>query len=458
MKISINYLISSLVILASLLGACSGRPAAATEGTPGAATPEMTAAAPEATPRAEATEPAGQSIGGTVTVMGVWSDAELDNFLAMVARFEEQTGIEVEYQPARDLRATLDHGIERGTPPDIAGLPNPAVLRQYVAQNALVPLDDVVDIARLRAEYPAAFTDLARVDGQTYGVFVKATVKNLVWYRPDIFQERGYPVPQTWQELLGLEQQIIADGVTPWCIGVASRWPGTDWIEDLMLRTAGPEAYDAWWQHTMPWTDPAVATAWESWGRIVGDPAMAYGGPTFILSNTGGESSSRMFAEEPGCFLHHQASFFTTFIANEFPDVQLGDELNFFPFPPIDEQHGGPLLAAGDLFGIFNDTPQAQALIEYLTTAEAQAIWAERGGYVAPNRAVSPAVYPDDIARSAAQSYVEAESVRFDASDLMPQAVQDAFTSGILQFIQDPGTLPSVLEDIESAAQRADEQ
>jgi alpha-glucoside transport system substrate-binding protein len=109
------------------------------------------------------------------------------------------------------------------------------------------------------------------------------------------------------------------------------------------------------------------------------------------------------------------------------------------------------------MFAMFNDTPQARALIEYLTTAEAQAIWAERGGYIAPNRAVSPSLYPDDITRSVAQAYVEAESVRFDASDLMPQGVQDAFNAGMLQFIRDPGTLPTVLSDIESAAQTAEE-
>jgi alpha-glucoside transport system substrate-binding protein len=315
-----------------------------------------------------------------------------------------------------------------------------------------------LDTARLQEEYPEGFTDLAQVDGQTYGVFIKAAVKNLVWYRPDVFQERGYQVPQTWEELQSLEQQIISEGATPWCIGVESGWPGTDWIETLMLRTAGPETYDAWWQHTIPWTDPAVAGAWEAWGRIVGDPAMVYGGPTFVVSHNAGESSFMLFDEEPGCFLHQQASFFTTFITDEGPDVQLGEDLNFFPFPPIDEQHGNPLLVAGDLFGMFNDTPQARALMEYLTTAEAQTIWAEKGGYIAPNRAVSPDVYPDDVTRAVAQSYVEAESVRFDASDLMPQAVQEAFTSGTWQFIRDPGSLQSVLEDIELTAQEADEQ
>jgi alpha-glucoside transport system substrate-binding protein len=324
-----------------------------------------------------------------------------------------------------------------------------------VEKGALVPLDAVLDAARLREEYPEGLIELSKVNDQIYGVFIKAAVKSLVWYRPDVFQERAYQVPQTWEELQSLEQQIIAEGATPWCIGVKTGWPGTDWIEDLMLHTAGPEAYDAWWEHTIPWTDPTVATAWEAWGRIVGDPAMVYGGQSLVLSTNAGEAIVPMFEEEPGCFLHRQASFFTTFIADQFPDVQLGEELNFFLFPSIAEQDGNPLLVAGDMFGIFNDTPQARALVEFLATAEAQTIWAERGGFTAPNRAVSPEVYPDDIARAVAQSYAQAESVRFDASDLMPLAVQEAFTSGMLQFIEDPGSLQSILENIESAAQEA---
>jgi alpha-glucoside transport system substrate-binding protein len=331
-------------------------------------------------------------------------------------------------------------------------------MRQYAAQGALAPLDDVLDTARLQEEYPEGFMELSKVNDQIYGAFVKAAVKGLVWYRPDVFQERGYQVPQTWEELQSLEQQIISEGATPWCVGVESLWPGTDWVEDLMLRTAGPETYDAWWEHSIPWTDPAVAGAWEAWGRFVGDPAMVYGGPTFVLSNNAGDASATMFGEEPGCFLHRQASFFTTFVAEQFPTVQLGEDLNFFPFPAIDEQHGSPLLVSGDMVGMFNDTPQARALMEYLTSAEAQTIWAEKGGFIAPNRAVSPDVYPDDITRAVAQAYVEAESVRFDASDLMPQPVQEAFHSGIVQFVQDPGSLQSVLEDIESAAQEADQQ
>jgi alpha-glucoside transport system substrate-binding protein len=396
--------------------------------------------------------------GGSVTVIGIWDGTERDNFMALVAPFEERTGIDVKYEQARDITDKLTTQLQAGKPPDIAGLPGPSMMRQLAAQQALVPLDNVLDIDRLRMEYPQGFTDLAQIDGQTYGLFIKASVKNLVWYRPDVFQERGYQVPESQDELQRLEKQIISEGYTPWCIGVATGWPGTDWIEDTLLGTVGPETYNAWWQHRIAWTDPAVAGAWQAWGRIVGDPAVVYGGQASVLSKMSSDSAFDLFGEKPNCFLHHQANFITTYIIDHFPEIQLGADLNFFPNPPIDEQYGHSLLVAGDMFGMFNDTPQARALMAYLATAEAQAIWAEKGGYIAPNRAVSLTVYPDEVTRAIAKSHVEAETVRFDASDLLPQAVQEAFIRGVKQFVRDPDSLPSILEGIESIAQKTGEQ
>jgi alpha-glucoside transport system substrate-binding protein len=234
---------------------------------------------------------------------------------------------------------------------------------------------------------------------------------------------------------------------------VATGWPGTDWVEDMLLGTFGPETYDDWWQHRISWSDPSVAEAWQAWGRIVGDPALAYGGPAAVLSKKSGDSAFDLFDAEPGCFLHHQANFITTHIIDQYPEVELGEDLNFFPSPPIDEQHGQTLLVAGDMYAMFNDTPQTRALMAYLATAEAQTLWAEKGGYIAPNRAVPLTVYPDDVTRAIAKSYVEAETIRFDASDLLPQTVQEAFIRGVKQFVHNPDSLPAILEGIESTAQ-----
>jgi alpha-glucoside transport system substrate-binding protein len=419
---------------------------------PPADTPEPPADTPE-------TPPDDEMIGGSVSVLAVWGGEELDNFLAMVAPFEERTGITVEFEGTRDLNAVLTTRIQGGNPPDLAGLPGPGQLQEYAEAGYLVDLSTVLDMNVMNDQYDEGFLQLASLNGQLYGIFIKAAVKSLVWYSPPAFEAAGYQVPTSWEELRALEDQIIADGSTPWCIGLesgaASGWPGTDWIEDIMLRTAGPDVYDQWWQYEIPWTSPEIQAAFETWGEIVNDPARVYGGPPTVLTTNFGDSPIPMFEDPPGCYLHRQASFITSFITEQYPDLVAGEDFNFFVFPPIDQMYGNPLLVAGDLFGMFNDTPQARALMEYLVTAEAQSIWAERGGFLSANRTVNPNVYPDVLSVQFGEMLAEAESVRFDASDLMPEAVNNAFWSGILEFVSNPGQLESILQNIDQAAQEA---
>ena len=434
-----------------------------TEAAGGEATPTEAAGA-DATP----TEAAGgtgpvddplvwtpEEIGGTVTVLAIWGGEELNNFNAMIEPFQQQTGIRVQVETTRDLGAVLNTRISGGNPPDVAGLPNPGQLTELARAGSLVPLDDVLDMDAYGQVYDAGFTDLAAYEGQTYGIWTKAAVKSLVWYNPKAFEANGLTVPTNWDELQALEQQIVDLGKTPWCVGIdggaGSGWPGTDWVEDFMLRTGGPDVYDQWYRHEIPWTDPQVVEAFTAWGEIVNDETMVYGGPQAVVATNFGEAFVPMFEDDPGCFLHRQASFITTFFEEQFPDLVAGEDYNFFPFPAI-EGDAPPLLVAGDLFGMFNDTPQARALIQYMVTAQAQSIWAERGGFLSANRAVDPTVYPDEITQQIAESLVNAPAVRFDASDLMPQAVNSAFSTGVLNFAQDGSQLDSVLQSIEAVA------
>lgn len=411
------------------------------------------------TPTAPDAEQAEPGAARTVSVLAVWGGDELDNFRAMIAPFEESTGITVEYEGTRDLNAVLTTRIEGGNPPDLAGLPGPGQLLEYARAEHLVPLNDVLDMEMMQNDYDEGFLQLATIDDNLYGIFIKSAVKSLIWYNPHAFEAAGYTVPTTWDELLALSEQIVADGETPWCIGLesgaASGWPGTDWIEDIMLRTAGTEVYDQWVNHEIPWTDPAVRNTWETWGTIVTDPEMVWGGTQGVLATNFGESPFPMFDEDPGCYLHRQASFITDFIQEQYPDLVAGEDYNFFEFPPIDPDQGQPLLVAGDLFGMFNDTPEARELMNYLVTAEAQAIWAERGGFLSANQMVDPEVYPDQLTQQLGEMLTTSTAVRFDGSDLMPEAVNNSFWSGILNYVSNPDDLDAQLENIESAAEDA---
>ncbi|MEW6566599.1 MAG: ABC transporter substrate-binding protein [Chloroflexota bacterium] len=389
---------------------------------------------------------------GAVTVLGVWGGAEFEAFAEAVAPFTEETGIGMAFETSREQVTVLVTRFQAGNPPDIAILPQPGLLVDLAEMGALVPLETFIDMDQLQEDYAQAWIDLGSYDGHVYGVWYKAALKSLVWYSPTAFAAGGYEVPTTWDELIALSDKIVADGGTPWCIGLesgaASGWPGTDWIEDIMLRTAGPEVYDQWVSHEIPWTDPAVVTAWEYFGQIARDEDYVWGGTTGVMSTFFGDSPAPLFEDPPGCHMHRQASFITSF----FPEGVTQEDYDVFAFPSIDPQWGVPALGAGDVVVMLNDTPEARAFIQYLATAEPHEIWAARGGFISPHRGVNLGAYPDDITRAQAEILASAEVFRFDGSDLMPAAVgAGTFWTGVMDYVGGED-LESVLQTIEDSA------
>lgn len=412
------------------------------------------------TPQEAALEAAGgEELGGSVSVLGVWGGNEQESFLEMVRPFEEATGIDVEYTGTRDLNAVLFTRVQGGNPPDLAGLPGPGQMAQFAQSGDLVDLNEVLDMEAFGNQYADTWSDLGTVDDTLAGIFIKASVKGLIWYNANVWEERGWEIPQTWDEMMALSEEIAAGGETPWCeameSGAASGWPGTDWLEDIVLRQSGADAYDAWYQGELAWTSDEVRQAWETWGEIVGDPNMVYGGVPTILTTNFGQGGNPLFTDPPGCYMFHQASFMTDFFVESYPDLQPVEDFNFFPFPAMNEGDPTSVEIAGDLFGMFNDTPQARALVNYLVTPEAQAIWVERGGAISPNQDVPLELYPDPIAAQSADLLTSAEVVRFDASDLMPEAMNNAFWQGILEFIQNPEGLDDILGNLDRVQQDA---
>ena len=442
-----------LAVAAIVLAACSsgGESAAPGGESPGAASaPPAESAAPGGSPAAGSPAAGGgfacENIGGEVSVVGSWTGAEQDSFTAMVAPWEECSGAKVNYTGSRDLAAQLTTGIASGTLPDVAGLPGPGLMKEWYDQGALKPLD-FVDFDAYAAATPPGFADAGKAsDGKLLGIFTKAAVKGLIYYAKANWQGGD---PATWDELNTTARGAVSGDEKEWCIGVesgaASGWPGTDWIEDILLRQAGPDVYDAWVAGEQKWTSPEIKAAFETFGDAV---ANAYGGSNYIVTTNFGKAANPMFADPPGCLLHHQASFITDFFKNE-AGAKDGD-FDFFVMPDINPDFSGAITTAGDLFGMFNDTPQAESLINYLLTPEAQQIWVERGGFISMNKNVPADAYPDETSKRSAEILAGASSAKFDASDLMPNAMNQAFFEAVVAYVQNPGDLDSILSNLDN--------
>ena len=388
-----------------------------------------------------------------VKILGPFGKQEEARFNECIAAFEKETGIDVQYESASNFDTLINVRVESGDTPDVTAVPQPGLMKRFASTNKLVPLWPEI-IAKIDQNYAPIWKELGSHDGKVYGVFHRVNLKSLVWYSKQAFDEAGYQIPKTWDELLALSQQMVDDGATPWCIGIESGsgtgWPATDWMEDIMLRTAGPKVYDQWVNHDIPFNDPAVKKAAEIMMNIWGNPDFVFGGTTGIVTTNFGDSPKAMFEDVPSCMMHRQGNFITGFFPE---DVQadLENRVGVFGLPSIDTQWGTPVLGGGDQFVMFNDRPEVRQFMEYLTTWKAGESWAKAGGALFPYKDQDVSVYPDSLTRIQAELLLNAEVFRFDASDMMPASVGNgSFWKGMVDLVNGSG-LDEVLKAIDDS-------
>ena len=387
----------------------------------------------------------------TVSILGsITGDGEA-TIAEVLAPFEEASGIDVVYEGTDQFATVLTTRLAAGNPPDIALFPQPGLMADLAQAGELVALDEFLDNEQLESAFDRQWLDLASVDGQPYGIWARASLKSLVWYSPPAFAAAGYEVPTTWEELQALSDRMVADGNVPWCIGLesgaASGWPGTDWVEEFVLRQSGPQVYDSWVSGERPFSDPAIASAFRSFAVLVRDGDRVLGGAVGAISTPFGDSPAALFDDPPGCYLHRQASFISTF----FPDrVEPGRDVAVFPFPAMNPEFGNVLLVSGEQFGLLSDTPEAQAMMDYLTTEQPHSIWSQAEGFVSPFRGIAIESYTDPNTRKQAEILASADTLRFDGSDLMPGEVgTGAFWEGVLNLTGGTTNLETVLAEID---------
>src|SRR6218665_162977 len=190
--------------------------------------------------------------GQTITVWHSWAPgtSDYDQMDAVVSYFEDATGITVQHSSSKNYEEQARIDIAAGSPANITILPQPGLLADFAAQGALTDLGaDTTQWLTDNYSAGSSWAALGQYKGKDgavaqYAFPFKQEVKSLVWYSPDNFAEKGYTVPETWEDLMALQDKIVADGGVPWCLGIesggATGWTATDWIEDILLRTQPP--------------------------------------------------------------------------------------------------------------------------------------------------------------------------------------------------------------------------
>ena len=415
------------------------------------ATPEPEEVVEE--PAAPAEEVEMPLAGETVTIFTAAADEQAAAFQAEFDDFTAETGIEVVVEGSGDFEVLATTRAEAGDLPDIINFPQPGLMADLARDGYLIDLSPFLSNEYLLQQYDQSWIDQGTVGGTLVGIWHNADVKSLVWYPKAAFDAAGYTVPETWDELLALSDQIVADGGVPWCIGMesasATGWVGTDWIEDIMLRTNSLESYDQWVSGELDFASPEVKSAWETAAEVWLNPDYVFGGTTGILTIAFGDSPLPLFEDPPGCFLHKQASF----VVNFFPeDAVVGEDVDYFYFPPINEaDYGKPVLTSGSILSMGQDSPAIRKVMEFLTTKESVEYEVKQGLFVAPQKDVPLEWYPSAALAGFAEILTNADSTRFDGGDLMPGAVgTGSFWTGVVDFVGGKD-LDTVLQDIDNS-------
>jgi alpha-glucoside transport system substrate-binding protein len=386
---------------------------------------------------------AGSAFAEQVTVFGPWLGPDQENVEAVLKVFAEKSGHDVRYVGSDSFEQQIVVDLEAGSAPNVAAFPQPGLASDMAKRGFLTPLGE--DVAGWLVENYAAgqsWVDLGTYTGADgakhfYGFPYKTDVKSLVWYVPENFEDSGYEIPQTMEELKALTEKIVADGGTPWCIGLgsgaATGWPATDWVEDLMLRTQSPEDYDAWVSNDLKFNDAKVVGAIEEFGWFARNDAFVAGGAGAVASTDFRDAPKGLFSSPPQCYMHRQASFIPAF----FPEgTSVGEDADFFYFPAYESKDlGKPVLGAGTTWVITNENQAAHDLIAFLQTPEAHETWMGLKGFLTPFKGVNPDAFSDPTLRKMNEILLQATTFRFDGSDLMPGGVgAGSFWTGMVDY------------------------
>ncbi|MFK4731368.1 ABC transporter substrate-binding protein [Agromyces mediolanus] len=398
--------------------------------------------------------------GKKVSISGTILDLEADRLVESWKDFQTCTGIEITYQGSSEFEAQIAVLAEGGNAPDIGIVPQPGLLGRLADGGWLIPASEKVE-ANVDEFWSEDWKQYGTYDDTFYAAPLMASIKGYIWYSPSEFKDKGYEIPKTLDELNALSEKIAAEGDhKPWCVGFesgdATGWPGTDWIEDYMLRLHGADVYDQWVTHGIPFNDPKVAEAFDAAGEILKNPDMVNGGIGDVSTIvTEAFQTAGLPILDGQCSLHHQASFYETFWNPDGGDANtVASDGSVFAFlmPPANADDPLSVTGGGEFPVAFRDAEEVEAVRAYLSSDT----WANNrvklGGVISANKGLDPKNASSELLEQSIEILQDPETTfRFDGSDLMPGAVgADSFWKGMVAWTTGQSTADT-LNTIESS-------
>lgn len=416
-----------ITILFFLLG-CSPRP------TPAPSLPSRFVSDPTPTPA-----PA----DNTLFVIGSFTGDQETQMLALLERFTAETGIQTLYRGNGEVAELLRQSVEAGQTPDVLLLPKANWLHELASAGAITPLSGEAT-KTVQTNFSETWQQEVTHDGLLYGVPFDANLKSLLWYRPT----PDVTAPNSLEDLTTLATTRGEAGNTTLTVTGGAGWMLTDWFENILLATAGPEIYDALITHQIPWTDSRVVAAAETYVNLLQPVHVLDGqdGATLPLDEVAFARTFNSTSTE-SLFWLGQGSIVTRYAnaASLIPET----DYTVAPFPT-----NGALVVVGSLAVGTNDRPETSQFLNYLTQPQSVEPWVQAGGFISPNLALPSADYPTSVSRTEADLLINAPALRGDLSDQLPPNLNTYLGEQLRELLKRPTEIETILAEIEAVATR----
>ncbi len=266
-----------------------------------------------------------------------------------------------------------------------------------------------------------------------------------IHYRPSLFEANSWTVPTTLDELMSLASDMQDAGIVPFAFGNDGRWPAMGTFDQINFRMNGYQFHVDLMAGKESWTDERVKAVFTTWESLL----------PFHQENPNG----RTWEEGAAAILANEAGMMTigNFLGEQFPDGDTSD-LDFFPFPELNPEHGiGTIEAPIDGWMMAKEPENIEAakeLLYHFGTAVAQeAFLAINPSVVAPANDVDTAGY-SALQKKAFDTVAAAPNVtQFLDRDTSPEFASNVAGQAFADFLADPSGIDSILEDMQSQAE-----
>jgi multiple sugar transport system substrate-binding protein len=317
-------------------------------------------------------------------------------------------------------------------------------MQYFAAQDLLGPIDDVW--ASGLSDTMSEGFKLASTghDGKLY--FVPITY--YCWgihYRPSLFEENGWTPPASYEDLKTLATDMQAKDIVPFALGNDGRWPAMGTFDQLNFRMNGYQFHMDLMAGQESWTDDKVKNVFTEWASLL----------PFHQENPNG----RTWEEAGSALVNKEAGMMTlgNFVGQLFPDGDTSD-LDFFPWPEMNPEFGTDTIEApidGWMMAKAPKNPDAaKELLLYIGSADGQTVYLSKDPSV-----IGASLKLDTAPYTALQKKVlEAVSAaptvtQFLDRDTSPEFASNVAGQAFADFISDPSSIDSILDDMQAQAE-----